>query len=261
MKKLFTSKVLRAVLAGVITFGLSFATFVGVKAGQNPEFNTNANDYPLIRVAKVPAGTSDYKASLTAEKDDVVAVMLYYHNDVIDSTAKNTSLKVDLPISESTSHVLSASLWADNANKVTGSATVSTDKKSTVEYVSGSTKWYPNANQNPNQAGIVSADGIIAKGLNIHDICGCWQYAGFVSFKVKINEVKIPEKPKKPEKPNEPQKPEVKVIQIQKVEGVTSLPKTGSPLATIALLSAVLAGLVVTGYFYLTSKKTLVSNK
>jgi hypothetical protein len=260
MKKLFTSKVFKTVLCGVIAFGLTFGTFVLAKANQGPVFNSNANDYPLIRLAKVPAGTSGYVTSLTAEKDDVVAVMLYYHNNVIDTTAKNTSLKVDLPSSQSTSHILSASLWADNASKVMGQATISTDNKTTLEYVAGSTLWYPDRNQHPNAAGVVSADGITAKGLNIHDICGCWEYAGFVSFKVKLNEVKIP--PVKPEPKPEPQpEPEVKVIQIQKVEGVTSLPKTGSPLVTFALLSAVLAGLVVSGYFYITSRRELVSNK
>ena len=269
MKSFIKNKLVKTVLCGLISFGLVFAGLSTVSAasvGRNakdktdnsslkPIFNNNANDYSLIRVAKTPANGNDFSATYKAEDGDTVAVMLYYHNNVVNSTAKNTSLSANFSTDESKTHSLSAALWADNADKVTGAATISTDKDSTLTYVKGSTLWYPNRNQNPNAAGIATADGVVGKGINIHDICGCWEYAGFVSFKVKVNVKKITP-------PVKPDKPVVeKTIKIEQIQEVTSLPKTGSPLATIALLSAVLAGLVVSGYVYFSSKKEMVLNK
>jgi len=255
MKKLIGKclepKTVKAIMIGLLVFVVSFITLGKVMATTGPVFNSNEHDYPLIRVAKTPAGSDDFQASVDAEDGDIVAVMLYYHNNTLNTIAENTSLKVVLPTENSKTHNLNAQLWADNAETVYGSASINTDVKTVLSYVEGSTLWYPDRNLHPSDPGIETADGVMGQGINIHDIYGCWEYAGFVSFKVKVETVA---------EPQEPEKPVITVVQEQKIEtvkGVTQMPKTGSPVAEFAALSGVLSGLCVSGYYYLDSRKKL----
>jgi hypothetical protein len=259
INKIKNSKIAKTLLVGLTVFALSMAVFTTANASRGPVFNDSEYDYPLIRVATVPADGNDFATQVTAEQGDVVAVMLYYHNNTLNTVAENTSLKVNLPTGEANSHTLNAELWADNTAKVAGSAVINTEKETTLTYVSGSTKWYPERNLRPNEAPVATPDGITANGINIGDVCGCWEYAGFVSFKVQLNEVEEPEDPEEPEEPVQPTKPDVDidVDQEQTITGVTSLPKTGSPMTMFAGLSAVLSGLSVSGYYFAASKKEL----
>lgn len=247
-------KTVKAIIIGLLVFTVSFITMGKAFAETGPVFNNSQYDYQLIRVAKTPAGSNDFQSSAKAKDGDTIAVMLYYHNNTQNTVAKNTSLKVALPTDESKNHVLTADLWAENASHVGGTASITSDAKTTLTYVAGSTLWYPDRNQHPNDAGIATADGVAGAGVNIHDITGCWEYAGFVSFKVKVKTVATP--------PTKPEEPKIEVIQEQRIEivkGVSSMPKTGSPVAEFSALSGVLSGLCVSGYYYLASKKGLAA--
>ena len=178
-------------------------------AGVN--FNNLPGDEEFLRGVNTSAGQTDYHDPVSASAGDEVKGLFYYHNTDANpdgssgQAALNTRIHLILPQYQSQSHLINGELWADNATKVTGTVvngqevgdhglTINTAGTDTVaEFVSGSVKWYPNKSTNPvdlpfNQSGdeITSANGI-----NIGDINGCWQYAGFVTFRLKLRSTQV----------------------------------------------------------------------
>lgn len=165
-----------------------------------PRFNFLDNDMELISAANATKNETVYTDPISAENGDQVVGLVYYHNGVIDTTAKNTKIKVTMPSAQDgKDKFLTASLGADNAETVTDTIvngkvvgksglTVLTDAaNSKLEFVPGSVKWFPNkgsvAVTLPNGQ---TGDEIIGNGINIGDINGCWQYSGFVTFVMKV---------------------------------------------------------------------------
>jgi uncharacterized repeat protein (TIGR01451 family) len=100
-----------------------------------------------------------------------------------NTVAHNTRLRADLPQEASNQLTVDGYLWADNASAISDTAVVNVSQPQMLEYVPGSTKWFPDQSQ----TGQTVADGITsANGLNIGDIQGCWPYAGFVTFRAKL---------------------------------------------------------------------------
>jgi uncharacterized repeat protein (TIGR01451 family) len=174
-----------------------------------PRFNFLQGDYELLRGANLTQGESVWKDPVSAQVGDVVEGIIYYHNGMEGTIAENTTIKVNLP-AETTNNkaVISASVSADNADTVVDTIvdgsivglsglTINYDDSADLELVPGSVKWYPNQFSNPNTPvtlpGGQSGDEIIApSGINIGDVEGCWQYAGYVTFQIKSNAQAIP---------------------------------------------------------------------
>jgi len=157
-----------------------------------PRFNFLQGDYEMLRGAKRDA--TSWSDPVSAGVGDEVAVLFYYHNGIVGSVAHSTKLRVDLPMTQATSSRLTSYLWSQETQAISDTIvngqivgrtglTINTTVPSRVEYVPGSTLWYPEGAS----TGTRMPDGIVSSGgLLIGDVQGCWQYAGFVSFRVVV---------------------------------------------------------------------------
>lgn len=157
----------------------------------SPRFNFLADDKELLRAANDTRGDQTWSSSISGNAGDVFSGIIYYHNGVIDTVAKNTRVKVSIP--EQTTGkkaTFSASILADNASTVSNNLELTLDADANISFVPGSVRWYPNHNEVDDQSEPLpygqSGDELISSnGLRIGDIQGCWNYAGFVTFKFK----------------------------------------------------------------------------
>ena len=191
-----------AVLALAVTFVVPSSVSNSYATGtQTPRFNFLQGDKEMLRAANYTKGQADWADPVTgtykADIGDEVVFNFYFHNGVLESTAHNTTLKATLPVAYAATQKVTSSLKSDetaaisdtvvNGNIVgTGSGYAQVDLTSAarLEYVAGSTRIW---RENPNEDGVTLPDGITsANGLNIGNIQGCWQYAGFVTFKTKV---------------------------------------------------------------------------
>jgi uncharacterized repeat protein (TIGR01451 family) len=183
-----------AVTLLVSASGPAFAVFpIGYNGAQN-------TDYPLLDGRNVTAGGSystsqdDHDNGITANAGDTVEFIIYYHNgaaDAPENTAHNVRVRAILPNVASNSLTVSAAISADNASTVTSSArggdiTVHLNgAPQTLTYISGSTVWYPERSS----VGQALPDGIVSdRGVNIGDIRGCWNFAGYVKFRARVGQ-------------------------------------------------------------------------
>jgi len=163
-----------------------------VKSAGTPQFNFLEGDYEMLRGARTQ--DTAWIDPVSANIGDRIAVLFYYHNGVVDSVAHHTSLRVDIPVNNGTSFNLKSYLWSQETQAVTDTVvngqivgksglTINLPSSGRLEYVAGSSKWFPN-NSTTGQS---VPDAIVSvSGLDIGDIQGCWQYAGFVSFLIDV---------------------------------------------------------------------------
>lgn len=213
-----TTRRITSFLKGIVATAAMAAALVGsaVRADDNvPRFNQMDGDQEFLTGRNVTSGQADFTDPVSATDNDTVQVQVWYHNDANLSSgqpgavAANTKVQVMLPdygVSEgSTTHLLAASIGADNADTVSGTIVngvevgqpglrITSDKLAKVTFVPGSVKWYPNKSDSPvtlpnGQTG----DAIVtAGGINLGDIQGCWAFAGRITLEVKINPVGQP---------------------------------------------------------------------
>lgn len=157
-----------------------------------PRFNFLPNDAEMLRGAHLT--DANWTDPVSANIGDRVAVLFYYHNGVIDSVAHHTKLRVDLPMEQTNKLALTSYLWSQETAAISDTVingaivgktglTINLPSNGRVEYVPGSTLWYPNRAT----VGRNVPDGIVsASGLDIGDIQGCWDYSGYVKFYVDI---------------------------------------------------------------------------
>ena len=163
-----------------------------------PRFNFLQGDYELIAGSNVTKSETVWKDPVAGEVGDVVEARIYYHNGVLDSVAMNTTVTVNIPSETTNSQAkVSAAISADNADTVTDTIvdgnivglsglTINLDKEADLELVPGSVKWYPDGATNPVAlpAG-QSGNAINSVGVNIGNIEGCWDFAGFITMQIK----------------------------------------------------------------------------
>ena len=162
-----------------------------------PRFNFLPGDLEMLQVAKTTDNV--WGDPINSNVGERVAFLFYYHNGMLNTTAHNTTLKVTLPTGESNQLVATSSLSSTETAPISDTivdgqivgqsgATIKLPSNGSIEYVSGSTKWFPEGTQTPTAV----ADGITGAGLNIGSINGCWPYAGFVTF---LADIKAPIQP------------------------------------------------------------------
>jgi len=198
------------VLAGIgsIAALLSMAIFPTFSAdATTPQFNFMDGDLEFLRGANTSRGETVWKDPVNGDAGDTFKVIAYYHNGRPETTAENTTLKVNVPAETTNkSATVTAELWADNAIEITDTVingninglsglTINLDEDATLAMVPGSTRWYPNRSLDalPLPFGQSGDEIIGANGLNLGDICGCWPYAGRVVFAVETNPIIVPE--------------------------------------------------------------------
>lgn len=188
-KKIVATCAVAATLAAGV-FGLQ-ANKSAVAEG-TPRFNFLQGDAEMLQVAKTT--DSNWGDPLNANVGDRVAFLFYYHNGMINTTAHNTRLRVDLPIDQGTALNMKSYLWSDETPYITDTivdgqivgasgATINLPTDARIQYVPGSTMIF----RNGATAGTQIADGITTNsGVNIGDIQGCWNYSGYVTFLADI---------------------------------------------------------------------------
>lgn len=196
IKGLFSNKkkvIAAAAVCATIAVG-SFAMQAerSADAAATPRFNFLQGDVEMLRVAKTTSST--WGDPISANVGDRVAFLFYYHNGVVDSVANHTKVRVDLPMEQGTALTATSYLWSQETayitdtvvnNQIVGrtGATINTPTNARIQYVPGSTRWFPNGSQTATQM----PDGIVSNsGLDLGSINGCWEYAGYVTFMADI---------------------------------------------------------------------------
>lgn len=187
-KMVATVAVATTLVAGV--FGLQAKQ--SAVANGTPRFNFLPGDAEMLRVAKVT--DSGWNDPINANIGDKVAFLLYFHNGMLDTTATNTRVRVDLPVDQTNQLNMKSYIWSDQTPYITDTvvdgqivghtgATINLPTNGRIQYIPGSTMIFKDGST----TGVQIADGITTNsGVNIGDINGCWQYSGYVSFQANI---------------------------------------------------------------------------
>lgn len=177
-------------------------------AAENPKFNTFTpythtkainQDYYLLDL-KNDTKNADWNDPISADAGDILTFSVYYHNAVNETAAHNTTIRIVIPSAQGMQIISTAYLWADNAenatysNPLTENGIVNISSLQKLEYISGSAKWYPNQADWRLDAPTSflfgqTGDEIIGSGVNIGDVNGCWEFSGYINFKVKVSSI------------------------------------------------------------------------
>ncbi len=163
-------------------------------ASGRPEFNTHENDRKTLRVGNRTQSTG-WESSISADPGDGVSFNVYYHNNVQDTVAKNTKIRIDYPCSADSTITPRAYIWADNADKISDTATInisgSPDQKLEFNDVA---LWYPDQGTQ-SQDITVERVGSCSVQVDIGDIKGCWPWQGHVLFNANLVDDEPKEEP------------------------------------------------------------------
>jgi len=195
VKYIFGLAAIAAILSQVIL------PLASIKA-DGPRFNFLTGDYELIRGANASRNESVWKNPVDASAGERVNAIVYYHNGMVDTSAVNTRVKINVP-TQSTNKTakVTASVSADNAETINSTVVdgqivgsnglvINFDQDVDLSYINGSAKWFPNSNQNggssqtaaPFPNGQTGNEIVSGSGVNIGNIQGCWDYAGFITI-------------------------------------------------------------------------------
>lgn len=159
----------------------------------NSEVGDERNFLTIKDASNTAAG--GWQDNMTAEAGHEYLVRIYVHNDAaanLNLKATNVRTKVNVPNTTGKSVQLGGFVTSDNATpqEIWDSATLTSDSDFNVAYEAGSARLYNNAF---GQAGAQLSDNIVTDagaqlGYDKLDgiIPGCMQYAGYVTFKVKV---------------------------------------------------------------------------
>lgn len=168
-------------------FMLGAGSFTALAGDGTPIFNNLPDDYPTLQVAKT-GGT--WGTSVSASPGETISLLVWDHNSVPDTIARNVQIKVNLPTVFANTHTPTASVSADNAATVTGSSTVNVGTSSKLQYVPGSAKFLRNVGGTMTivswPASVTNPDEVVTSGINVGDQKGCWADAQAVLLQVKI---------------------------------------------------------------------------
>jgi uncharacterized repeat protein (TIGR01451 family) len=171
-------------------------TFNIFPIGYSGSLNT---DYPLLDARNATKGEgwstsqTDHDAGVTADPGDTIEFLVYYHNGAPDSptnTAKNVTLRVTVPTNSAKTFTIGALLSASNAQTISSGmkggdivVNITGSENQTLSLVPGSTVWLPNRGASSQ----IMPDTITGNGISLGDIRGCWEFSGYVKFKVKVS--------------------------------------------------------------------------
>jgi len=188
---------------------LSVVAVVGIVSANGPTFNIFPiayngglnTDYPLLDGRNSTSGESwsnsqsDHNSGVTANPGEVVEFLIYYHNgapDAAENTAKDVVAKANIPVTAGNNFTISASLSASNAQTVYSSQKggdinlkVLGSIPQTISLVPNSTVWMPDRATSQQ----TMPNTITTSGVSLNDIKGCWDYAGFVKFRVQVSNI------------------------------------------------------------------------
>jgi uncharacterized repeat protein (TIGR01451 family) len=189
--------------AVVLGFGPDRPTYTQAQPADHVTFNS-ITDNPqvgdernFVRIKE--DGTATYGDNVTLEPGKVYDVSVYYHNNAasnLNLVAHNTSLKMEMPgvIKAGVNAAFTGTISASNATPTSvwdeayGKNATSSDLA--LRYVDGSATVVSNGAVN----GAKLPDSMFTTGAQLGynslngDLPGCNQYAGFVNFKVRVDQ-------------------------------------------------------------------------
>lgn len=190
-----------ATVASSFAWGPTRDTYTVAKPADHITFNSitdnpNAGDERNFVVVKDAANTQSggWQDSVNVEANKEYLVRVYVHNNAADNlnlTAVNTRVMAALGTNTGTKVGLTGYVSADNASpkEVYDDVYFNSATPFNMAYVSGSAKIYNNATGQTGRAvsdSIMNGSGALV-GYNANDgkLPGCFQYASYVTFKVK----------------------------------------------------------------------------
>src|SRR3989344_528961 len=219
IKFLNTKKALSLVLlAGMSAFAFSFVP----ASALGPEFNifpisyTGQQNHDLVmldgrnatKFESWSASQSDHDAGVNAAPGEEVEFSVYFHNgapNAQENTAINAVVRAFANPTLGTpalTHTISATIGAQNAATVSSASKggnvnihVTGGTAQSLSLVPGSVKLYKDQGLSPKPAAQTMPDTIFTSGVNIGNVQGCFEFHGFVNFKVKVGEQQPPPPP------------------------------------------------------------------
>jgi len=187
MKKMFKkSKVLLVYLFAVL-FGLSTAVMAASTAVPVGGSELQAT----LKVANSTAGT-DYEQSVSAKVDDVAKYEIWFHNNENENSGKNIddlNIKVTLPTDQSTSHTANLSIGGENSNKITDSATVTTEIPTSMQFIAGTVyrRYNTGTNADPDWVTEKITDAVVnGNGFTIASLKPCYNFQETITFQARV---------------------------------------------------------------------------
>ena len=155
-----------------------------VSAENDPVFNNDSQDLPTLRLKNRTKGDTVWRGSILAEPGDRIAFDVYYHNTAFGTVANNTKVKIVFPISKQSSINPVAYISADNADVVSGNASIIVGSPEKLIF-DDTALWYP-------KQGTVGQPVSVSKGsnsveANIGDIESCWPNQGHIVFEAVLS--------------------------------------------------------------------------
>lgn len=164
----------------VLTF-LTISVFPQTAFADAPVFNSNTQDLKTLVVANKSDNTGWQSSSVSADSNDTITFQVYYHNNIVNTTATNTKIRLNFSDGYLSTINVGATLSADNSNTVTDSVSVYSSPSQKLSINTSSIRWYPNQSQTAQYIS-ASSSGTGYVEVNIGNIEGCWEHQGYVVF-------------------------------------------------------------------------------
>ncbi|MEK9155993.1 MAG: hypothetical protein AAB360_01665 [Patescibacteria group bacterium] len=197
------TKLKKIVGASVLLSLLSLAVWPALSSrADTPRFNGLVGDHELFtgrNISAVPPQVVPRDPVVGTVGDEFLGV-IYYHNIIEGTVARNTTITVAAP-KQTTNKVafFEAAISADNAETVTDTIlpdgtvvgrpglTVALNANADIGLDLNSVNWFPNSTDlgSTNPQPIIVAPTLDGFSANIGDINGCWDFAGFITFKFR----------------------------------------------------------------------------
>ena len=147
--------------------------------------------YPILKTSNYTdnPNTANWQQTISAKPGDVVSFLIYYYNNSSE-TAKNVKVRLDLPSSKNTTQTVKSYIFADNANWVSGSATINLSSAENFTLMPETIAWYPNQSTQPSAllSGQNGSEIVQTAGLSLGDIPAGTASRGYVKVRAKVSQ-------------------------------------------------------------------------
>lgn len=168
------------------------ATFITFNSITDNSFYGDERYFASVKDAASASTAGGWTDNQTVEPGKEYLVRVYVHNNAasnLNLVAKNVRASVSMPTTTGKSMAISNFITADNAspNKIWDDVNFKSDKDFNLVYVPGSATYYNNVMEGaalPDSI-VTSAGAKLGYNQLDGDMPGCYEYSGYVYFKVK----------------------------------------------------------------------------
>ncbi len=167
-------------------------TFNAYPVSYNHPVGQDCHEFPLVQGRSAstpfPRNEGEFAAGVTAGLNQEVLVQSWIHNSATPGSGKlfNVKYKSTIDTGTGANHSVSVQLSADNATSRGSSFAIHTPANARLEVVPGSGTIYDY------QGNVIESGLDIGNNtIEIGDMKACWDFAHFVSFKVRVVETVV----------------------------------------------------------------------